>query len=243
MFFAFASQEQTKSSLITARFLFLGLTQALALLVLASASIASLACLLWRQEDLAKSGTGGPGGHTGSAIDFLRRGLSGRVAPWLCPGSAPVSTPSLCLPIPCTPQPLLQAGGVCPCPHPATGLLPSLSSSQIPPQSHLHSLPFCAQPDHLPDIIPPPPASGGGGHACAQWLWGLDTTFLCSLFPIRAGEFLVPLEDPFRVKKLGNMSLILWPFPFESESCSVMSSFCNPMDYTVHGILQARILE
>ena len=50
-------------------------------------------------------------------------------------------------------------------------------------------------------------------------------------------------EDPFRVKKLGNMSLILWPFPFESQSCSVMSSFCNPMDYTVHGILQDRILE
>ena len=159
------------------------------------------------------------------------------------PGSAPVSTPSLCLPIPRAPQPLLQARGVCPCPHPATGLLPSQSSSQIPPQSHLHSLPFCAQPDHLPDIIPPPPASGGGGHACAQWLWGLDATLLCPLFPIRAGEFLAPLEDPFRVKKLGNMSLILWPFPFESQSCSVMSSFCNPMDYTVHGILQDRILE
>ena len=42
----------------------------------------------------------------------------------------------------------------------------------------------------------------------------------------------MPLEDPFRLKKPGNMSLILWPFPFESESCSVMSGFCNPMDYT-----------
>ena len=30
---------------------------------------------------------------------------------------------------------------------------------------------------------------------------------------------------------------------FESESRSVVSNFCNPMDYTVHGILQARILE
>ena len=28
----------------------------------------------------------------------------------------------------------------------------------------------------------------------------------------------------------------------ESESCSVMSAFLQPMDYTVHGILQARIL-
>ena len=30
---------------------------------------------------------------------------------------------------------------------------------------------------------------------------------------------------------------------FESESRSVVSNFCNPMDYTVHGILQARIQE
>ena len=29
----------------------------------------------------------------------------------------------------------------------------------------------------------------------------------------------------------------------ESESCSVVSTLCDPMDYTVHGILQARILE
>ena len=29
----------------------------------------------------------------------------------------------------------------------------------------------------------------------------------------------------------------------ESESRSVMSSLCDPMDYTVDGILQARILE
>ena len=29
----------------------------------------------------------------------------------------------------------------------------------------------------------------------------------------------------------------------ESESCSVVSDFSNHMDYTVHGILQARILE
>ena len=28
-----------------------------------------------------------------------------------------------------------------------------------------------------------------------------------------------------------------------SESRSVVSDLCNPMDYTVHGILQARILE
>ena len=29
----------------------------------------------------------------------------------------------------------------------------------------------------------------------------------------------------------------------ESESRSVLSTLCNPTDYTVHGILQARILE
>ena len=29
----------------------------------------------------------------------------------------------------------------------------------------------------------------------------------------------------------------------ETESCSVVSDCCNPMDYKVHGILQARILE
>ena len=29
----------------------------------------------------------------------------------------------------------------------------------------------------------------------------------------------------------------------ESESCSVMSTLCDPMGYTAHGILQARILE
>ena len=29
----------------------------------------------------------------------------------------------------------------------------------------------------------------------------------------------------------------------ESESCSVGSDFCDPVDYTVHGTLQARILE
>ena len=29
----------------------------------------------------------------------------------------------------------------------------------------------------------------------------------------------------------------------ESESSSVVSTLCNPMDYTLHGILQARILE
>ena len=42
--------------------------------------------------------------------------------------------------------------------------------------------------------------------------------------------------------------IIYWLFQHacmesESESRSVMSTLCNPMDYTVHGILQARILE
>ena len=30
---------------------------------------------------------------------------------------------------------------------------------------------------------------------------------------------------------------------YESESLSVASTLCDPVDYTVHGILQARILE
>ena len=30
---------------------------------------------------------------------------------------------------------------------------------------------------------------------------------------------------------------------YESESCSVCLTLCDPRDYTVHGILQARILE
>ena len=36
--------------------------------------------------------------------------------------------------------------------------------------------------------------------------------------------------------------LSLWMF-LGSESCSVMSTLCEPMDYTVYGTLQARILE
>ena len=34
-----------------------------------------------------------------------------------------------------------------------------------------------------------------------------------------------------------------WRVQSESESCSVVSNFCDPMDSTVHRILQARILE
>ena len=40
-----------------------------------------------------------------------------------------------------------------------------------------------------------------------------------------------------------NWSLFVnWLYPNPSESCSVMSDSLCPMDYTVHGILQARIL-
>lgn len=104
------------------------------------------------------------------------------------PGPAPVSTPSLCLPIPRAPQPLLQTGGVCPCPHPATGLLPSLSYSQIPPQSRPHSLPLCTQPDHLPDIIPPPPASGVGGAGVLLVLSGCGAWTPLSFVPCLQSE-------------------------------------------------------
>ena len=34
-----------------------------------------------------------------------------------------------------------------------------------------------------------------------------------------------------------------WRSKEESESHSFVSDLCDPMDYTVHGILQARILE
>ena len=35
----------------------------------------------------------------------------------------------------------------------------------------------------------------------------------------------------------------IWKVKSQSESCLVVWTLCNPMDYTVHGILQARILE
>ena len=39
------------------------------------------------------------------------------------------------------------------------------------------------------------------------------------------------------------LALLVPSFCIESESCSVVSDSCDPMDYTVHGILQARLLE
>ena len=46
----------------------------------------------------------------------------------------------------------------------------------------------------------------------------------------------------------GHSNFHVWLFPlsliiFEIESCSVSPTLCHPMDYTVHGLLQARILE
>ena len=35
----------------------------------------------------------------------------------------------------------------------------------------------------------------------------------------------------------------VWGYESESESCSVLLTLCDPNDYTVRGILQARILE
>ena len=40
-----------------------------------------------------------------------------------------------------------------------------------------------------------------------------------------------------------NGSKHIWLYESENESCSVLSNSLQPMDYTVHGILQARILE
>ena len=37
--------------------------------------------------------------------------------------------------------------------------------------------------------------------------------------------------------------IILEGLKVKSESCSVWQTLCNPMDYTIHEILQARILE
>ena len=65
-------------------------------------------------------------------------------------------------------------------------------------------------------------------------------TFLAT-FPIYFLEFLPPVEmrffSPPQVRK---ESLRGWKKVNVTESCQTL---CDPMDYTVHGILQARILE
>ena len=56
-------------------------------------------------------------------------------------------------------------------------------------------------------------------------------------------------EDPLEEEMATHSSIFVWGIPgteepeSESESRSVMSDSFRPMDYTVHGILQARILE
>ena len=56
--------------------------------------------------------------------------------------------------------------------------------------------------------------------ALGRAIWNTEQNLKCSAIP------------PQRTYLMG-----------ESESHSVVSTLCDPMDYTVHGILQARILE
>ena len=46
-----------------------------------------------------------------------------------------------------------------------------------------------------------------------------------------------------QIRTLCTGSAVLTTGPPVNKSRSVVSILCNPMDYTVHGILQARILE
>ena len=55
----------------------------------------------------------------------------------------------------------------------------------------------------------------------------------------RRGGMLLLLTQPLSV----NLALFHLGSESESECCSVVSNSCDPMDYTVHGILQARMLE
>lgn len=203
------TKNESSSSLIIARFLFLGLSQVLALRVPASASIASLACLLWRQEDSAKSGTRGLGGHTGSAIDFLRRGLSGRVAPWPRPCLYPIPVPPH---TPCTPA--SASDWRCVSLPPSSHR--SLNSSQIPPQSRPHSLPLCTQPDHLPDIIPPPASLRGWGRGSCLCSVAVGLGHHFPLSPVSNQSRRVPGAPggPLQTQETWEHVPHLWPFPF-----------------------------
>ena len=47
----------------------------------------------------------------------------------------------------------------------------------------------------------------------------------------------------FHWPKMKTQRPFLPKFESESENCSVVPTLCDPMDYIVHGVLQARILE
>ena len=69
-----------------------------------------------------------------------------------------------------------------------------------------------------------------------EWVCHLPTVSFSRL------QVFLPARDCFLI-----LAHKCWPFKFlshknESESCSVVSYSLRPMDYTVHGILQARIL-
>ena len=56
--------------------------------------------------------------------------------------------------------------------------------------------------------------------------------------------WLLPAAGGFSIYKTADrLWLRILSVALESESCSVYLNLCNPMDYTVHGILQDRILE
>ena len=55
---------------------------------------------------------------------------------------------------------------------------------------------------------------------------------------VKVIQLCLTLCDTMDYTVISVISYLKW-----SESCSVLSDLCDPMGYTVHGILQARILE
>ena len=91
------------------------------------------------------------------------------------------------------------------------------------------------------------------------WLWfafpwwlAMLSTFLCGYWPSAFPPWISIYSILLLIFELDCLFLCCWVlcviyiyvvYAKLSESCSVMSTLWNPMDYTVHGILQARILE
>ena len=90
-------------------------------------------------------------------------------------------------------------------------------------------------------------------HGLPRWLSGEETACQCRRYS-RCGFNSQGQEDPLE-KKIAthnsNTDTYIWTYIHlhtsyclvTSESCSVVSDSLQPMDYTVHGILQVRILE
>ena len=71
-----------------------------------------------------------------------------------------------------------------------------------------------------------------------EWLWHLPVGFVESI-----GESLEPLEEAAN-KRVKLLRLPCGPVAeVKMKVTHLCLTLCDPMDYTVHGILQARILE